>query len=127
MAYFLTEWIFRNDFLVCLPNFRAMSENKPITFHYIKDTNFRTALSTGAIGGLTIQRLINLNFYSDRPPIPKSITFDLKNSQELGAETDRDTKEGFIRDVHFGVTMDIVNAKELIRFLSKLVKDAESI
>ncbi len=98
-----------------------------LTFHYIKDNDFRTVLSTGAIGGVTVNRLININFYSSRWPIPKSTTFNILDNNSLSeSPIDQDSKEGVIREVHFGIYMDVQATKDLIDFLHQQIRLLES-
>lgn len=104
----------------------GIDQNK-VTFHYIKDPSFRTSVTTGAIGGLTIHRLININFYIDRTPIPQSITNSVNQDGTLGNEVNRDSKQGVVREVQFGLEMDVRTAKDIIDFLQQMIIQVESI
>ena len=98
-----------------------------ITFHYIKADNFHSILSSGVIGGVTVNSLIDMNFFSDRVTIPQSLTFEVEQSGNIGQELNRETKEGTVREVQFGVLMDIPTAKSLIEWLVNKVDIIETI
>jgi hypothetical protein len=105
----------------------AKKENYVDT-HYVKDHEFRTSYATGVFGGITPNGLIDANFYSERIPIPKRITF--KVDAETGhilEETERDTKKGFVREVHCGVLIDVGLAKSMIQWLEERIKQIEDL
>ena len=52
-----------------------MADKKTITIHNKISSDFREIHVDGAYGGLTPRGLINLNFYAERAPIPKSSEF----------------------------------------------------
>ena len=96
-----------------------------LVLNYIKADNFHSVLSTGVIGGITINSLIDLNFFTDRVTIPKSVTLEVdENGQQK--EISRDTKTGVIREVQFGVLMDVNTAKTLVEWLNNNIKLIEA-
>lgn len=99
---------------------------KEITFHHIKSDNFRSVLATGIIGGVTVNSLVNMNFYTDRTVIPNELTFEIEESGKLGKEINRVSKQGVIRDIQFGVLMDVVVAKNLVKWLNEKIEHIES-
>ena len=101
--------------------------NDKITFHYIKNENFRTGFASGVIGGVTVKGLINLNFYIDRVPIPEyaSHEVDKKTGQVLMPPFDVKTKQGSIREVQSGVEIDLATAKELQKWLTTHIEALE--
>lgn len=103
-----------------------LEDQSKIVFHYLKNNDFRTVLSTGAIGGITSHGLINVNFFTDRPPIPQSVTYNIEDNK-LGEEQERSTKSGIVREIHFGVNMDLNSARELKDYLEKLINQIELI
>jgi hypothetical protein len=93
-----------------------------IEFHFIKNSDFRTTLADGIIGSLTPTGYINMNFYTDRFPIPDTIRREVKNG-EVGQEIGRiSSRKGIIREVSVGVIFDIATAKGIIDSLNDLVK-----
>ena len=92
--------------------------------HYVKSNDFKTCLSTGAIGGVTPNGLIDINFFVDRNPIPKKITYKIENGK-LGSDIETEGKEGSIREVTTGIIMDLNTAKSLINWLDEKIKIIE--
>ena len=92
--------------------------------HYIKTGDFKTVLGSGIYGGLTNTGQINMNFFTDRAPIPTKITFDIDpdNGNILG-ELEREIKEGIIREVHFGVLLDVDTAKSIVSWLNDKIEE----
>jgi hypothetical protein len=54
-----------------------------INIYYEKNPQYRVAYADGVIGGLTPTGTINLNFYSTRRTIPKSIKHQLDQDGNL--------------------------------------------
>ena len=101
-------------------------EKSYVDTHYIKNSQFQTFFSTGIFGGVTPNRFIDLNFYVDRGPIPKKITFEVDSeSGNVTGELERDSKEGIIREVHCGVLIDVGLAKNMIEWLDEKIKQVE--
>lgn len=106
-----------------------MSEEKKtqsITFNYIKADNFHSILATGVIGGITVNSLIDMNFFTDRVTIPQKITFEVQKSGIVSKEIGRDSKDGSVREVHFGAIIDTKTAKSLIAWLNEKINIIES-
>jgi hypothetical protein len=90
-----------------------------ITIHNKINQGFRQIHIDGALGGITPKGLINLNFFAERFPIPKSTDFEIdKETKTLKRiEDSNDTKEGIIREYEFGVYMNIETAKNILSWL----------
>lgn len=95
-----------------------------VTFHYVKSHNFRTFHCDGVWGGLTPRGYISMSCYSERYPIPRTLTLDL-DPDTLGEEIDRDTKIGLIREVGVELLMDVPLAEVVIAWLSARVEEAK--
>jgi hypothetical protein len=100
-----------------------------VTFHNKISSNFREIHVDGALGGLTPKGLININFFAERFPIPKSTDFEILNGNSLGERLgdSSDSKDGIIREYEFGVYMDVDTAKELMNWLNEKIQQAEII
>ena len=105
---------------------KEQSTLNSITFHYIKSEGFKTFIATGAIGGVTVNSLINMNLYTDRIVIPTEITQEVEPDGKLGKEIDVNRKKGVIRDVQSSVLMDATTAKNLVNWLNKQIKIIET-
>jgi len=98
-----------------------------ITFHYIKSEGFKTILATGAIGGVTINSLVNMNLYTDRVVIPSEMTLEVDEfGRLLQKELDVKAKKGVVRDVQCSVLMDVAVAKSLVEWLNRQIQLIES-
>lgn len=94
--------------------------------HFIKGSDFKTVQGSGVFGGLTSSGQINMNFFTDRAPIPTRIVLDVDpNTGKVLGEKERETKNGIVREVHFGVLMDINTAKSTVEWLSEKIKQFE--
>lgn len=102
-----------------------MSDNTKITFHFKKSPDFKTALATGIYGGPTIQGLININFFVDRPPLPKSVSHEI-DGERIGAEVEKEVKNGLIREVHSGILLDVNTAKSVVEWLNDKIEILEN-
>jgi hypothetical protein len=100
---------------------------KEITFHQIKSNEYKTVYASGAIGGITVNSLININFFSERPPIPNELTYEINDKGQLGKEIGRISKKGIVRDIQVGVFMDISGAKSLIEWLNEQIIKVEKL
>ena len=99
-----------------------------ITFHLIKSNFFRVVHADGAWGGVTPRGFIEVNFYSERQPIPRSLTHSVNlESGTLGAEIReaRVTKEGPVREVEVGVIMDLQCARSVRKWLDDKIAVVE--
>lgn len=107
-----------------------MTESKfpPITFEYIKSSDYKVHCVHGGIGGPNAHGEIVLNLYFERAPIPKKSIHDFDDSGRLiNKPRKTDSKEGVIRDVLFGIALKPQNARFLADWLNKTANNLESI
>lgn len=78
---------------------------------WVKNNDFRTVLATGVFGGIGSNGLYNMNFFTDRPPLPEEAQ-DGSNA---------------VREVHFGVLMNINDLKIVINWLQENINNFEDI
>ena len=105
-----------------------MAEAAPssIDFHYIKSNSFRVVHGDGVWGGTTPRGYIAMSFFSERSPIPTKLTHEVSPSG-LGEETDRESREGIIREVEVEVLVDLDTAKSLIPWLEGHIRALEQL
>lgn len=96
-----------------------------LTFRFIKDNRFRVAHASGFIGNITPQNDIFVSFYNERYALPDRFTFALNDDGNLGELLDGDISEDVIRDLDFGVLMNSNTAKNLILWLTEMVRQAD--
>ncbi|MCD6183169.1 MAG: hypothetical protein J7K01_02585 [Thermovirga sp.] len=97
---------------------------KKIQFDYIKANNYKECSIDGAFGGITPSKKIQISLFSERSPIPKSITHELDEDGKLGKEIDRDTREAIIRNVEVTVYLNSAAAISLHNWLGKQIENA---
>ena len=105
-----------------------------VEFHYIKSNGFRVVHADGVWGGTTPRGYITMSFYSERSPIPRRITREVKAQQldsgdrvhVLGEEIARDAKNGLVREVEVEVMVDLEMAKSLLKWLENKVQTLEA-
>jgi len=102
-----------------------MTENpkNKIEVHNKISPTFQQINVDGAYGGITPQRKININFFAERSPIPKSTIFEVVDNKIVGKICDsEDSKIGILREYHFGVYMNLETAKALSLWLQENIK-----
>ena len=80
----------------------------------------------GVFGGITPNRKIGISFFSERFPIPQSVSHEIKNNK-LGEEIDRISKDGSIRQVDCGVIMDLKTAYVVYNWLKDKIDQLEEL
>jgi hypothetical protein len=108
-----------------------MAENKiSVDIHFIKNNDFKTVLATGAFGGISPNGLINMNIFTERTPIPNKISYqiDSKNpALDSSNETGTEGKAGIIREVQFGMLIDIQTAKNISAWLNSQISQLDQL
>lgn len=110
-----------------------MAENtkkpkKKVTFHNKLSASFREIHVDGAFGGITPSGYINLNFYAERFPIPKSTEYSLKDDNTINEKINdsEDSKDGIIREYEFGIYCDLKTAVNIKKFLDERISVLQS-
>ena len=98
---------------------------KSVEIHYLKANDFRVIHADGVWGGVAPRGYITMSVFSERNPIPRKMVFDVTPDGQLGPVTDRDSKEGIIREVEVEVVMDVPLAKSLVEWLKDKITFAE--
>ncbi|MCH8253928.1 MAG: hypothetical protein IID06_01115 [Gemmatimonadetes bacterium] len=101
-------------------------EESVVIYHFIKSNLFRVVHADGAHGGVTPQGFIQMNFYSERFPIPRETHHRLeKNLPEIREE--RVARKGAVREVEVGVIMNASAATNLVKWLNTKIRLLKSI
>lgn len=100
-----------------------------LEIHYIKNNDFRTLFGSGVFGGVTPQGLVNVNFFTERAAIPSKVVYAVNGLEDplQMTEIEREGKEGVIREVHFGVLMDINMAISFREWLDNKIQQIQQI
>lgn len=90
-----------------------------ITFHNQIRSSFREIHVDGAIGGITSAGFLNMNFFAERFPIPKSTDFSVIENKKIGEKLGDsiDSKTGIIREYEVGIYMGYETATAISKFL----------
>ena len=99
-----------------------------IEVHYIKNNDFRTVFGSGVFGGITPQGQMNINFFTERASIPSKVVYAVN---QVGdplqlTEIDREGKDGIIREVQFGILMDMSMAITFREWLDSKIQEFRS-
>jgi len=105
------------------------AEPTTVCFDYIKSSFFRIIHVDGVVGGLTPRLDIQMNFWSERFPIPKQVVHRREPDGGLGEEilAERLTRDAIIREVEAGIVLDFYTAKAIRDWLNKRIEEVEKI
>lgn len=105
------------------------SENKIVTYDYVKSSLFRVIHVDGVFGGVTPNgKNLFLTLWNERWPIPKSVAHSLSTNNEVGEEKNRVTRNAIVREVETQILMDIEIARSTHAWLGDQISryDAEA-
>jgi len=96
-----------------------------VKFEFIKANGYRVVYADGVHGGITPRGQIQLNFYTERFPIPQQTVHELDAQGRIGPERTelRNTKEGIIREFEEGVIMNMETARSVAEWLRSKVEE----
>ncbi|MBP6821402.1 MAG: hypothetical protein KA368_07650 [Acidobacteria bacterium] len=103
------------------------SESRAITFHHIKSNLFRVIHADGVWGGVTPNLNIQLAFYSERNPIPKSVKQEFGHDGLPGEIIETDGRQGIVREFDTSVVLSLEVAKAFHTWLGKKIEQADTI
>jgi hypothetical protein len=98
-------------------------EKKTLYFHYLKSPLYRTFHVDGALGGPTPSGGVWITIFSERAPIPRMTENEIGEDGSVGAEVNRESKTGVIRDVECGLVMTKQTALRLHKWLGILLHE----
>ncbi|MBI2422827.1 MAG: hypothetical protein HYV27_08355 [Candidatus Hydrogenedentes bacterium] len=98
--------------------------NPEIVFDLIKSPAYRTAHIDGAFGGITTKGKISIALFSERQPIPTSITHAL-DGNKIGKELGRETRQAIIRELEVNCIMDPDTARAIAEWLNAKAEESE--
>ena len=103
---------------------------KQIKYKYKFNETYNPIYVNGAIGGLSPQGEIIVNFYLERNSLPKVQSFEVDEGTGIGklSETEpQDYEQSFIRYIENGVILNYKTAKEVHRWLGEHISSLEKI
>lgn len=108
-----------------------MTDGKPhIVFKYLFAEGYNPLYVNGAHGGISPRGEIIMNFYMERPAIPRSIGHELNQNGTIGTEISvepSDLKNSIVRSVENGIIMNYQTAKDLHIWLGERLRELEAV
>lgn len=101
---------------------------KTVTFKYKFDENFNPKYANGAVGGVTNQGEIVINFFLERQALPKLQTYEVNPNGKPGKITQTDPEDfdsSIVRFIQNGVVLEYKSAKEIHRWLGEHIQHLE--
>lgn len=108
---------------------KAVKEDKA-RIKYIFDKNYNPVSANGAFGGVGTRGDIILNFFYERPPLPKETVQAVSSQGEMGEILTMDPADFdsiVIRYVTNGVALCYEDAVSVRDFLSKIIDHADEL
>ncbi|WP_324752102.1 hypothetical protein [Roseovarius sp. Pro17] len=97
---------------------------KPVvSFDYIKASGFQSLRADGVIGGLTPNGRIHMAIYSERPAIPRRLTYSLNDAGHLGDLVEVETRDSVVREMSADIFLDLKSAEAIQEWLKEQIKE----
>jgi hypothetical protein len=107
-----------------------MADNLPseVQFHYIKSNYHRTIHVDGAHGAVAPQGGVTITLFSERFPIPRTITQKISPTGELLPDVSAiDSRTGIVRELEVSINLTNDSAKRIAEFMLQRVAEAEQL
>lgn len=98
-----------------------------LNFHYIKSNAYRLVAIDGAYGGITPKGKIFAAVYTERVPIPQTVSYEVIGDN-LGEEIveERTGKRGLVREVEIGMMLDLPTAQAFHVWLGEKIESLQA-
>jgi len=101
-----------------------MEEKRKVTITYKDIANLESKFTTGAIGGITSNKLIFMNFFIDKVSIPKFVVQEINDDFTLGQEVDRSKDDKIlIREIHTSLQFNVEHAKAFVDWINDKIEE----
>jgi len=98
--------------------------NQPtVSFDYIKAPGFQSLRADGVIGGITPANIIHMAIYSERPAIPRRLTYALSREGELGQLLEVQSRESIVREMSADVFLELRAAEAIHAWLGDRIAE----
>ncbi|WP_202593875.1 hypothetical protein [Desulfohalovibrio reitneri] len=106
----------------------ALASDNGLRFKYVFRDDFSPRYANGVFGGATPKGEINMNFFLERFPVPKSVYHEIDtDTGRLGKEMSREPEQKMIiRDIVAGVVLNYDEAKAIHNWLGDRLAEIES-
>lgn len=102
------------------------SKKETISFEYKISPNYSIYAVSGVQGGLNPHGAVTVNFFAERPPIPRKTTHEIDKDGKL-SEPVVDGTDSIIRHVLFGVTLNPHTARLIANLLNEKADEYDKI
>lgn len=102
------------------------AESPVVSFDYIKSTGFQSLRADGVIGGPTPSNHIHMALYSERPAIPRRMTYAVSDAGELGQLLEVQSREAIVREMSADVFLDLKTAEAIHVWLGEQIRDLKA-
>lgn len=96
-----------------------------LAFDYLKAPNFQSLRADGVIGGITPTGRIHMAVYSERPSIPRRLTYVVLDNGQLGDIVNVESRNSVVREMSADIFLDLRAAKAIRDWLSQQIDDLE--
>lgn len=107
-----------------------------LQIHYLKTANYREVPCHGVIGGVTPQGQLWMSLYTERHPIPRTVTLPgtlvpgqpgaVRVDEKLVKPISVDTRAGIVRTIEVSTYLDLDGARRLVEWLRTRVEQMEA-
>lgn len=97
-----------------------------ISINYRKIEDYRILHVDGAMAGITPRGYINLELYTERGAIPRSMLHPIVDGKKIGSGTHPDGMGGVLRLIHTGIVLDLGAAENLLTLLRQKMDELKS-
>jgi hypothetical protein len=104
----------------------SLNAGTRIEIHFIKGNLFRVVHVDGVWGGVTPQLDLQMAFFSERTPIPRTIIQEL-GSDSAFHEVGREGKAGIVREVEVEAVMSLDVARSVAQWLQEKITQLEKV
>lgn len=95
-------------------------------FKFVKTEDFKTTPVNGVWGGITVGGNLNMNFYIDTVEMPKQVVHSVVHGKiSQHPKIPIPTSNVAIREVPFGVTLDITTARQVAEWINRHIDHFE--
>ncbi len=98
-----------------------------VTFRYVYPADLRDLYINGAYGGVSPRHEIHAHFYSERTPIPKTVTHELTEAMTLGKEESKEIGGDLVRLIQTSIVMDLETAVRIRKWLDDKIQFLEKL
>jgi hypothetical protein len=101
----------------------------PLTFHFIKSSDFRVIHASGVWYGADPQQNLRLTFYNERQPLPDKVVINI-NEQGLMVNEDeskREIRDGIVREMEVDIVLSMAAAVDFYKSFGENLKAMKAI